>query len=363
MKLVFEPNDKLLDDCIYIVDEASMLASENKDDDSSFAVFGTGDLLPDLLKAIGNNKIIFVGDPAQLPPVHQKNSPALDSQFLFGLGRRVKTAKLVEIMRTDKNNDVLKIASELRNSIGKNPLNSKWVKLPARNRQNCSVILSIDSLFLEYFSYFLQYGPKNCIGIAHSNKACNKLNQLFRQKLFPTNNDILQKGEILMVTQNNYIIPLANGDFIKVKELGEISMKIGLLFQNITIEHLETGREYEIKFALNSLTNSINNLTMDQNRNLMIDFSRRMRKDGIKPNSSEYKQAMLRDPFLNSLRAGYGYIVTCHKSQGGEWNKVFLFLDKGMYAFKNYDDMRRWWYTAVTRTKEHLYLHDDWWII
>ncbi|MCO5236641.1 MAG: ATP-binding domain-containing protein [Chitinophagaceae bacterium] len=66
---------------------------------------------------------------------------------------------------------------------------------------------------------------------------------------------------------------------------------------------------------------------------------------------------------LNSLRASYGYVVTCHKAQGGEWNHVYLFLDKKMYSFLNTDQLRRWWYTAITRTKEHLYLHDDWWII
>ncbi len=94
----------------------------------------------------------------------------------------------------------------------------------------------------------------------------------------------------------------------------------------------------------------------------MIDYSRRMRKKGIRPNSSEYLDAMRKDPFLNCLRATYGYVVTCHKAQGGEWKEVFLFLDAKMYGFLKPDDMRRWWYTAITRTKEQLYLHQDWWI-
>lgn len=363
MRLVFAPNEKLSEECVYIVDEASMLASENKDNETSFAVFGSGDLLPDLLHAIGRNKIIFVGDPAQLPPVHQPNSPALDIDWLTANGRVVAKATLNEIMRTEKDNDILKVASEVRNGIGKPLLHYKWPRLAARNRNNCKIVPDGNSLFLEYYSNFLQYGSTGTIGIAHSNKACNHLNKFFRLRLFPGSNEILNEGEVLMVTQNNYIVPLSNGDFIKIKSLGEISEKVGLLFQNVKIEHLETGKVYEIKMALNPLQSYVPNLTMDQQRLLMIDFSRRLRKKGIKPNSEEYKQALRTDPFLNSLRASYGYVVTCHKAQGGEWQKVFLFLDKGMFAFKSVDEMLKWWYTAVTRTKEHLFVHNEWWLV
>jgi superfamily I DNA/RNA helicase len=125
---------------------------------------------------------------------------------------------------------------------------------------------------------------------------------------------------------------------------------------------VDTEKEFQIKLALDPFSNFAANLTIDQQRNLMIDFSRRMRRNGIKPKSDAYKEAMRKDTYLNSLRATYGYVVTCHKAQGGEWKDVFLFLDKKMYAYLAADEMRRWWYTAITRTKEHLYLHNDWWI-
>lgn len=360
MKLLFEPAELLEEDCIYIIDEASMLASESSDD-SSFAIFGTGSLLPDLLHAIGRNKIILVGDPAQLPPVFQDASPAFDIKWLETYNRKVERYFLEEIMRTDKDNDILIVAEEVRKNIGKESF-SKWIKLPALNRNNCKVLPDANTVFLEYYSYFLQFGPEGAIGIAHSNKACNHLNQFFRRRLYPNRNNLLEVGEILMVTQNNYLIPLVNGDFIKVLNIGEISEKCNLRFQNVKIEHLVSGNIYEIKLALDPLSQYVSNLSTDQQRNLMIDFSKRMRKKGIKANSNFYKDAMQKDVYLNSLRATYGYVITCHKSQGGEWENVFLFLDKGMYGYMSQDYMRKWWYTAITRAKKYLFLHREWWL-
>lgn len=360
MKLMFEPNEKLQENCIYIVDEASMLASESSDE-TSFAVFGSGNVLPDLLAAIGDNKIIFVGDPAQLPPVHQNISPALDKDWLKRLNRKTEVGTLNEIMRTDKDNDILIVAKEIRNSIG-SVSSTRWIKLPAHNRNNCKILPDPNTVFLEYYSHFLQFGPEKAIGIAPSNKVCNHLNKYFRKRLFPQKNGLLQQGEILMVTQNNYIVPLVNGDFIKVLNLGEISTKCNLRFQNVKVLQLATKKTYEIKLALDPLSQFIPNLTADQQRNLMIDFSRRMRRKGHGPKTETYKDAMRKDVYLNSLRATYGYIVTCHKSQGGEWDSVFLFLNNGMYGYMSHDYMRRWWYTAITRTKENLFLHNDWWI-
>lgn len=360
MRLIFAPNTKLEENCVYIVDEASMLASQSFGD-SSFAVFGSGSLLPDLLTAIGNNKIIFVGDPCQLPPIGQNICPALDEAWLNKFGRITVTGTLDEIMRTEKDNDILQIAEQIRNKIGSTP-SSRWIKMPALNKNNCSVLPDANTVFLEYYARFLQYGPKECIAIAHSNKACNHLNEFFRKRLYPNNRQLIEVGEILMVTQNNYLIPLTNGDFVKVLKLGGVSTRINLRFQNIRIAHLETEKEFEIKIALDPFANYSANLTTDQQRNLMIDFSRKMRRKGIRPKSDEYKDTMRKDAYLNSLRATYGYVVTCHKAQGGEWKGVFLFLDKAMYGYMSSDEMRRWWYTAITRTKEQLYLHNEWWI-
>jgi len=169
-------------------------------------------------------------------------------------------------------------------------------------------------------------------------------------------------GEVLMISQNNYVVPLTNGDFVKVLEIGEVHIKEQLRFADVRVAHLETGTEYQVKLALEPFFNYAGNLTAEQQRNLMIEFSKRMRRKGIGPKSEAYQESMRKDAYLNSLRATYGYAVTCHKAQGGEWNNVFLFLDKGMYGPMNNDQMLRWWYTAITRARQQLHLHDDWWL-
>lgn len=360
MTLRFEANTRLPENCIYMVDESSMIASVDTES-NSYAKFGSGCLLPDLLKAVGKNKIIFVGDPAQLPPIFQLHSPALDTKWLNSNGRVAVKATLEEIMRTAQDNDLLAVASEIRKEIGVPPA-SRWIKIPALNREDCVVLSDANTVFLEYYAKFLQFGPQECIAIAHSNKACNHLNKYFRKKLFPEKKSLLEVGEILMVTQNNYLVPLTNGDFVEVTYLGEIHVRAGLQFRDVRVKHLDADKEFRIKLALDPFIGNLSNLNFDQQRQLMIDFSRRMRKRGVRPKSEQYNEAMRKDGYLNSLRATYGYVVTCHKAQGGEWKEVFLFLNKSMYGYLKPDAMRRWWYTAFTRAKEKLYLHQDWWI-
>lgn len=173
---------------------------------------------------------------------------------------------------------------------------------------------------------------------------------------------MIEVGEIVMVTQNNYLVPLTNGDFVEIMEMGEISQRAGLNFRDVRVKHVDSDKDFPVKLALDPFNGFLPNLNPDQQRNLMIDFSRRMRKKSIRPKSDAYKNAMQKDAYLNSLRATYGYVVTCHKAQGGEWDEVFLFLNKGMYGYMVADEMRRWWYTAVTRAKKNLYLHKDFWI-
>ena len=93
----------------------------------------------------------------------------------------------------------------------------------------------------------------------------------------------------------------------------------------------------------------------------MVDYNRRMTRKAIKTNSEKYKSSMREDDFLNCLRCGFGYAVTCHKAQGGEWDNVFLFLENSMYGMPR-SELCRWWYTAVTRARQELNLSNDWWI-
>ncbi len=134
-----------------------------------------------------------------------------------------------------------------------------------------------------------------------------------------------------MVKQNNYLVPLTNGDFYEVVHVGDEKNYMGIKFIYVTVKAQLTEKEHETLLCAEPLFNGQPNLTAEQQRMLIIDFSQKMRAMGIKPKSDAYYSALQKDPHLNSLRANFGYAVTCHKSQGGEWDHVFLFLHKGMY--------------------------------
>jgi ATP-dependent exoDNAse (exonuclease V) alpha subunit len=360
MKLIFSPKQQIEKGCLYIVDEASMLGSESGPE-TSFANFGSGLLLPDLLKAINKNKIVFVGDPCQLPPINQSISPALNKNWLSQHNRKVTVATLDEIMRTAKNNDILTLAADVRSGIGK-AKSENWTKLKALYRNNCTIHENNNELFEAYFNRFSRNDIKNCIAIARKNEICQNINVAFRKKLFPITNNLINEGELLMVSQNNYLVPLSNGDFVKVLKVGKSNMYAGLHFTSIKVLHVETEQEFDIKIVQEPFVNGSANLNTHQQRALMIEFSRKMKKQNIKPKSEIYLERMKKDEYLNCLRATYGYAVTCHKAQGGEWDHVYLFLDKSMYGAMKNDELLRWWYTAITRTKKQLHLHYEWWL-
>src|SRR5690606_5600506 len=113
--------------------------------------------------------------------------------------------------------------------------------------------------------------------------------------------------------QNNYLVPLSNGDFVEVISVGDRSSQKGMSFRAITVKARLTGKLHETLLCEEPLNNGTNNISSEQQRLLMIDFSQRMRKNQLKPKTDLYFQAMQRDPFLNSLRANFGYAVTCHK--------------------------------------------------
>ena len=342
---------------IYIIDESSMLSSELQSDISSVA-FGSGFLLIDFFEAAGNNKIIFVGDPGQLPPVGQTYSPALDMDWLVRQNRNAISMALEKIERQDPNNDLLILASYIRNMAPA----ARFPKLPASGMNNVKIYLNDKDLFNAYRGRFRQAGPSETLAIARSNKMVSIINRAIRRDLHGGLDLPVQNGDILMVVHNNYSVPFANGDFAVITELGEESYKGNLNFKSVKIKSFLSDDEFEILLCLDLLYSKEGNLSNEQSRDLMIEFSRKMKRQGIKSNSDEYRDEMMKDKYLNCLRAKYGYAVTCHKAQGGEWNEVFLFLEKSMYAMER-KELYGWWYTAVTRAKTQLNLANAWWIV
>ncbi|MFN4000337.1 ATP-dependent RecD-like DNA helicase [Algoriphagus sp.] len=359
MRLLFEIRKPDEDDQkVYIVDEASMIGDE-RNDDSSFASFGSGHLLTDFMSLVGNNKVIFSGDPCQLPPVGSSDSPALSVDFFRKLGKKVFSFEMTQILRQKQDSEVLKLATQVRKMTSVN-YKTKWVKLPARNSHTIAV-LPFDLMKERYIEEITQNGTGDIIAISLSNQNCHQINLQVRKKLYGNPHSSLQIGDLLMVTQNNYLVPLTNGDFVEVLQVGSSLSVKGIGFLHVTVKARLTEKPHEILLCLDPLHNGQSNLNAEQQRLLMIDFSQRMREKKLKPKSELYYSAMQKDPILNSLRANFGYAVTCHKSQGGEWEKVYFFLNKGMYVMDP-PELTRWWYTGITRSRDKLFLVSEWWI-
>ncbi|MCF8342341.1 MAG: AAA family ATPase [Chitinophagaceae bacterium] len=344
---------------LYIADEASMI-SDDPGDPTSYAHFGSGHLLSDLLHIVGTNKIIFSGDPSQLPPVSSAESPALSEAWMRKQGKVVQSFELKEILRQKQGSGILQLATRVR-TMTQQPSYPKWIKLPATGFSKVNLL----SYHQQKELYIRQVINKKCfdnIAICNSNLNCSDINKSVRMALYQNSQAPLQVYDILMITQNNHLVPLTNGDFVEVTKVGATQQHLGIKFIHVTVKAQLTGLEHETLLCEEVLFNGQSNLTSDQQRMLMIDFSRKMRSKGIKPKSEAYFTALQKDPYLNSLRANFGYAVTCHKSQGGEWENVYLFLHKGMYAMPP-QSLSRWWYTGITRAKEQLYLVSDWWIV
>jgi ATP-dependent exoDNAse (exonuclease V) alpha subunit len=351
-----EPDDEKT---LYIVDEASMLSSE-LGEDNSFASFGSGFLMTDFFSAVGRNKIIFVGDPCQLPPVGEITSPALDMDWLAMEKRIAVSFTLETIERTDAGNDILVLAESIR-KLSEKEDPERFVKLPAGGLNNVKLHENNKALFNSYLEKYKAVGVNGALAIARSNRMVGDINRAVRRDLYGELDMPLQNGDVLLVIQNNYAVPLANGDFVTVTELGPAKTQAGLNFQEIKVKALATGEEHDVLVSLDILYGKSVNFSESQQKSLMLDFKQRMKSSDIRGNTPEFKTEMMGDPYLNCLRSKYGYAVTCHKSQGGEWDHIYLFLEKSMYSMPQ-PELYKWWYTAVTRARKELNLVNEWWI-
>ncbi|MBR9833497.1 AAA family ATPase [bacterium] len=356
---------------IYIVDEASMISNAYSDDE--FFTFGSGCLLDDFVDFVTseseNRKIIFVGDQAQLPPVNMNFSPALDEIYLSKTFQfRIQEASLSEVVRQSDHSGILKSATAIRSSIEKNSFNTFVL---AEESDDISSISSKD--FLDsYTKQAKELGVANSMVITHSNKQAQAYNQVIRNYRYKVYNQIVRKDDILMITKNNYngSIELYNGMFAKVLDAGEIKytckprftikggevVERNLAFREIIVEVTDVkGEKHSIKTTLLDafLNSKEGRLHPYDQRALYIDFKERMAKEGIKPGDKDFKDRLRKDLYFNALQAKYGYAITCHKSQGGEWDNLFIDFDVNMG--KNSKAYFRWAYTAITRASKKIH--------
>lgn len=346
---------------IYIVDEASMI-SDVPDKTSSQAMFGSGRLLHDLLEYDINGKFVFVGDTCQLPPISQKTSPALTGTYLkstFNIS--AEEAELTEVVRQNKDNDIVLAAQKLR-KLYFNPQPWKWAKFPLKGCKNIRMLGSQAELIQLYIKDLKAHGYNASTLICTTNRQCDILTNIIRPAL-GINKLTLATDDLLLVTQNNCISGLMNGDLVKITEIGDtVIRRAGLTFLTVSVTELFTNKAYSQLIITDIIYSNQTNLSQEQQKELFIDFYIRMKKEGIKQNSDTFRSRMMSDPYLNALRCVYGYAITCHKSQGGEWNNVYLDIPRN-FALQPKPFVYQWMYTAITRAKKNLFVVDDFYIM
>lgn len=359
-------------DMVYIVDEASMVS--NVYSEGEFFRFGSGFLLDDLIEHIQlksgamRRKLIFVGDNAQLPPVGMNFSPALNAGYLkerFGFSS--SEYELTEVVRQNKDSMVLSNASRLRRSL--HDRNYNQLKLE-ENEEVCS--LRNNELTQCYLKLTGGKVTDDVLMVAYSNSKIKAYNEIARGLLFP-NEPFLVQGDRLLIVANNYnaaSFPIMNGDFARVEWVDE-----KVVSRHITLKKKDKAkgvheRVVELRFRRaklffedenaccdwmileNLLYSDQANLSSDEMKALYIDL--KIRNPHVKPNSDEMRKILREDPFFNALRVKFGYAVTCHKSQGGEWKHVLL--DCGVSTGLRNENYFRWLYTGITRAKQNLFL-------
>ncbi|MES2797088.1 MAG: AAA family ATPase [Bacteroidota bacterium] len=353
---------------IYIVDESSMISDD--------AEFGSAGLLTDLIDYVFmnedgdlGNKIIFIGDTAQLPPVKTNMSPALDIDYLksqFHMG--VDGTELTEVMRQEANSGILFNATRLRDTINyanQLPLeqqNKELLKLKFHTKgYNDMYKMTADRLEDGLNYAYRKFGRENTIIVTRSNKEAVAYNRYIRQRVFFQEEEIAS-GDMLMIVRNNYFFLteessagfLANGDFVEIMKIKKQQDLYGFRFADVILRLIDYPDEpdFEAKILLDALYSDTPALSTEQNKKLYEAIAEEYLHI---VNKRERLEAIRKNVFLNALQVKFAYALTCHKSQGGQWAAVFV--DQGYLTDEKINiDWLRWLYTGITRSQEELYL-------
>ena len=372
--LVFEPsrlNETEVPETVYIIDEASMV-SDVITKNVTQAKFGEGRLLKELLDydKRPKSKFIFVGDPCQLPPIEEYYSPALmKDYFLKEFGMTTQEAQLTEIMRQKGTSGIIDASKQIRGLYNQAPNDSSmyrfqrlWGFLPFRQYRDIQLHSNLESMTNDYVNKIKTSGLNSAVCICRSNRDCSQLSASIRTKLGFTYGHI-QKGDLLMVIQNNMPTGLMNGDMVTIEELGpKTESRSGLTFREVTVKELFTQNTTKSLLIEEIVNQSRLNLDSAQQQALFIDFIVRMRDKGISQKDTRaFNHAMFNDPYLNALRCVYGYAITCHKSQGGEWEDVYVHVPRNI-TLNPTKETYQWIYTSMTRAQKTLHMIDDFYI-
>lgn len=368
----FNLNDNLYTDTLFMVDEASMIANLGL----GGTTFGSGCLLDDLIHFVyqgRNDRLLLIGDKAQLPPVGEEESPALSAAMLQGYGLLVYECDLNEVVRQSQQSGILFNATRIRQMITHDDI----TQLPKIRFSGFSDIREMPGaeLIEALGDSYHHVGLDDTIVVTRSNKRANIFNQGIRNMVLDREEE-LESGDMLMIVKNNYYwmeeerkkikeseerkvqsneLPafLANGDRAKVMKVSRRIDLYGFHFATLLLKFPDYDNyELEATVLLDTLTSEAPALTHDQQEQLFHKIEEDYQDIPLK---ADRMKAIRQDPYFNALQVKFAYAVTCHKAQGGQWSHVYV--DQGYMT----DDMLtpdyiHWLYTAFTRATEMLYL-------
>ena len=340
---------------IFVVDEASMIP------DTSDKGFGGRVLLDDLIEYVYSGvmcKLILIGDTAQLPPVSLDISPALDENLLGVAYRKdVYSAELTQVVRQQSTSMVLENATHLRDKISANDFDTPQVKCNSEVVR-LDVGMDIQEALEDAYS---NSGVEGTVVICRSNKRANLYNQQIRARIRDLEDDI-STGDFLMVVRNNYFwLPdgskagfIANGDMVEVMRIYEINELYDCRFARISVRLVDYPDEENLEciVLLDTLTSESPAMTYEEYKKLYDEVA----KDYADiPKRAQRDKEIKQNPYFNALQVKFAYAITCHKSQGGQWENVFV--EQGYFTSDMLSkEYFRWLYTALTRTTKKLHL-------
>lgn len=343
---------------VFIVDEASMIPDTPADS----KLFENGSLLDDLLMFVysGHNcKLILIGDTAQLPPVKLNLSPALDADKLeMNYNKQVVRLELDEVVRQAENSGILANATLLRKQLQTDYFDHFQFALD--NYPDIVRLIDGNEIQEAIDTSYSENGREDTAFIVRSNKRANLYNANIRTRILYLENEIAV-GDYMMVVKNNYfwLDPkseagfIANGDIIEVLELFALKELYGFKFAEVKVQMVDypNQRPFETVLLLDTITSETPSLSYEDGNRLYQSVL-----EDYADEKSKYKKflGVKGNKYFNALQVKFSYAITCHKSQGGQWNTVFVeqpYLPNGVDK-----DYLRWLYTAITRARNKLYL-------
>lgn len=345
-------------DTLFIVDEASMISDRSLEAN----LFENDSLLADLIQYVYSGhrcKLMFVGDVAQLPPVKLNISPALDPSVLeIDYQKDVILSELSEVVRQTKQSGILVNATQIRSQLEQELYGDFRFQIDGYS----DIVRLIEGNEIQEAieDAYREVGKEETAFIVRSNKRANLYNESIRSRILYLEHD-LAVGDFMMVVKNNYFwLPttstvgfIANGDLIEVLEIRAIKELYGFKFAEVTVQMVDypNQKPFDTILMLDTISSESPSLSYEDSNRLYQEVLKDYENE-----KSKYKKylGVKNNEYFNALQVKFSYAITCHKSQGGQWKRIFIeqpYLPDGVDK-----EYLRWLYTAITRAQDRLYL-------